>query len=149
MSSIAINQGSVSRPGEGQILPLIGRLKVISAQTGDAFEVIELAPGRAGGPPPHIHHDHDECFYIIEGLYQFVLGAEEVEAPAGSVVFVPRGTRHAFKHGEGARALVFVNPAGIEGFFRELGAGLMAGLPEAELRAELAGKYDSHPINMT
>ncbi len=130
-------------PGEGQLLPTKGRLKVSAAQSGGAIEVIELGPG---SPPPHIHHEHEECFYVIEGQYTFIVGTEELEAPAGSVVFIPRGTRHAFKRGENARALVFVVPAGLEGFFRELGEGIAMGRPEADLRSELAGKYDSEPV---
>ena len=134
----------LSKPGEGEILVTAGlKLKVGSAQTGGAFEVAELSG--TGSPPPHVHRNHDECFYIIEGLFTFTLGAEEVEARADSVVFVPHGTPHAFKHSEGARALAFVIPANLEGFFRELGEGLAAGRSEAELRAALAGKYDSWP----
>ncbi len=136
----------VSGPGEGEQLGIAGLLRVSTAQTGGAFEVIELTG--AMGPLPHIHHDREECFCIIEGIFTFVLGTEEVAAPAGSVVFVPRGTRHAFKPGQGARALVFSIPGGLlEGFFRELGAGLKAGRPEPELRAELAGKFDSWPAD--
>jgi hypothetical protein len=41
--------------------------------------------------------------------------------------------------------LLFIIPGGLEGFFRELGAGLEAGKPSAEIRAGLAGKYDSFP----
>ncbi len=144
MISDNVNNGFLSKPGEGEFLVKSGmRLKVGAAQTGGAFEVLELAG--SGNPPPHVHRGHEECFYIIEGLFTFTLGAEEVKAPAGSLVFVPRGTPHAFKHSEGARALVFVVPANLEGFFRELGDGLAAGRPETELRAALAGKYDSWP----
>ena len=144
MNSNVRSHAFVSAPGEGERLGTAGRLKVSTAQAGGAFEVIELdAPM---GPLPHIHHDHEECFYIIEGSFTFVLGTQEIGAPAGSVVFVPRGTRHAFRPGPGARALVFPIPGGLlEGFFRELLEGLQAGRPEAELRAELAGKYDSWP----
>jgi quercetin dioxygenase-like cupin family protein len=136
----------LSKPGEGEILVTAGlKLRIGSAQTGGAFEVVEL--GGTGSPPPHIHHDHDECFYVIEGLFTFSVNGEEVKAPADSVVFVPRGTPHAFIHSQGARALGFVIPANLEGFFRELGEGFAAGRPEAELRATLAGKYDSWPVN--
>jgi hypothetical protein len=41
--------------------------------------------------------------------------------------------------------MLFIIPGGLEGFFRELGAGLAAGRPSAQIRAELAGKYDSFP----
>ncbi len=144
MSSDTVNQAFRCAPREGQVLPMIGRLKVSSAQTGGALEVVEL--DTTTGPLPHIHRDREECFYIIEGVFTFTLGKEERAAPAGSVVFVPRGTRHAFRPGPGARALAISMPGGLlEGLFRELIAGSQAGRPEAELRAELAGKYDSWP----
>jgi mannose-6-phosphate isomerase-like protein (cupin superfamily) len=147
MNSKSENHGFVCAAGDGPILPMVGQVKVSSAQTNGVFEVTELAPRRKDGPPAHVHHEHDECFYIIEGAYKFVLGTEEMEAQAGSVVFVPRGTRHAFMQNEGGRALVFAIPGGfLEGFFRELGAGMAAGRPSAELRAELARKYDSDPL---
>ncbi len=134
----------VSAPGDGERLGVGGLLKVSTAQTSGAFEVIELDESK--GPLPHIHRDRDECFYVIEGRFTFVLGTQELAAPAGSVVFVPRGTRHAFRPSQGARALVFSIPGGLlEGFFRELSEGFRAGRPEAELRAALAGKYDTWP----
>jgi quercetin dioxygenase-like cupin family protein len=149
MSAVEVNRGLISKPGEGQPLPGVGRVRIPSAYTGGELEAIELGtPPGGGGPPPHIHHEHDECFYILEGTYTFVLGNQEIVASTGSVVFVPRGMRHGFKAAEGSRALVTVTPAGMEGFFRELGAGLMAGRPEAELRAELEAKYDSHPADI-
>jgi quercetin dioxygenase-like cupin family protein len=150
MSAVVVNRGLISKPGEGQPLPGVGRVRISSADTGSELEVIEFGtPPGGGGPSPHIHSEHDECFYIIEGTYTFVFGDQEVEAPAGSVVFVPREMRHGFRAGEGARLLGVVVPAGLGGFLRELGAGLMAGRPEAELRAELEARYDSHPANIT
>jgi hypothetical protein len=41
--------------------------------------------------------------------------------------------------------LIFAIPGGLAGFFEELGAGLAAGHADADLRAALAGKYDSYP----
>ncbi len=134
----------VAAPGQGERLGLAGWLKVSTAQTGGAFDVIEL--DTANGPMPHVHRDHEECFYIVEGLFTFQLGTEQIEAPAGSVVFVPRGTRHAFRPSQGARALVFTSPGGLlAGFFQELSEGLREGRSEAEVRSMLAGKYDSWP----
>ncbi len=144
MNSNIVNNVYISKPGEGQILVMTGlKIRISSAQTGGTFEVVEI--GGTGSPLPHVHRVADHCFYIIQGLFTFTLGSEEVEVPADTVVFVPHGTPHAFKHSEGARALCFVIPAQLEGFFRELGEGLAAGRPEAELRAALAGKYDSWP----
>lgn len=145
MASNMVQYPFLSKSGEGEILVRAGlRLKVGSDQTGGTLEVAEI--DGPGSPSPHVHREHDECFYIIEGMFTFTLGADVIEAPADSVVFVPRGTPHAFKHREGARALAFIIPANLEGFFRELGEGLAAGRSEAELRATLAGKYDSWPV---
>ncbi len=143
MSSDTANQAFRRAAGEGQPLSIFGLVKASSAETGGTLEVFELT-GRQG-PPPHIHRDHDECFYIVKGQLTFVLGDEQVDALEGSVVFIPRGTRHGFKPSEGARALVFVIPGGLEGFFRELGEGILAHRSEADLRDALAGKYDSEP----
>ncbi len=144
MNSNGRSRAFVSAPGEGKRLGKAGLLRVSTAQTGGAYEVVEL-DGETG-PLPHIHQDREECFYIIEGTFTFVLGSEEITAPAGSVTFVPRGTRHAFRRSAGARALVFASPGGLlEGFFRELAEGIQAGRSEPEMRAALAGKYDSWP----
>ncbi len=144
MNSNIVNNVFISKPGEGQIFVMTGlKIRIGSAQTGGTFEVVEI--GGTGSPLPHVHRVVDHCFYIIQGIFTFTLGAGEVEAPAGSVVFIPRGTPHAFKHSEGARALCFVIPAQLEGFFRELGEGFAAGRSEPELQAALAGKYDSWP----
>jgi mannose-6-phosphate isomerase-like protein (cupin superfamily) len=134
----------VVRAGEGEVLPLIGNLRLSDAQTRRGFEVIEYS-GPAT-PPPHVHRNHDEVFYILEGSFNFVLGHEPVEAPRGALVFVPRGTRHGFTVEPDSKALLFIIPGGLGGFFRELSAGLAADKPSGEIRASLAGKYDSFPV---
>ncbi len=134
----------VRRPGEGAAIPMIGTVKVSQPESDGAFEIIEYTGPAI--PPPHVHRDRDEAFYIIEGSFRFLLGAEELEAPAGSLVHVRRGTRHGFTATADARALLIVAPAGLEGFFRELGEGLAAGRSAPELRASLAGRYDAEPL---
>lgn len=133
----------VVRAGEGEQMPLIGRLILSDDQIGGGFEVIEYVGPAV--PPPHVHRDHDEIFYVVKGGLRFVLGHESVEAPEGALVYVPRLTRHGFTVESGSKALLFIIPGGLEGFFRDLSAGLAAGQPSAEVRAELAGKYDSIP----
>jgi len=136
-------QPVVVKAGGGEPLPFIGSLIASAAETAGAFEVIEYS-GPAT-PPPHVHRDHDEAFYIVEGTFRFVLGQETVDAPQGALVLVPRGTRHGFSVEPGSRAMLFTIPAGLAGFFRELSAGLSAGKSSGEIRAALAGKYDSFP----
>ena len=83
-----------------------------------AFENV-IPPGQ--GPPLHQHANEDELWYVLEGALRFKLNVEMHSAPAGSFVFVPRGTPHCFQNvGEGpARILVMFAPAGMERFFEQ------------------------------
>ena len=81
-----------------------------------------LAPG--GGPQPHIHHNEDESFYILEGSATFQADGRTIHAKPGDFIHIPRGTVHSLKN-EGtvpARALIIISPAGPTGmqqFFEE------------------------------
>jgi quercetin dioxygenase-like cupin family protein len=136
--------GFVVAPGEGRTLPSFGQVKISGQDTGGGFEVIEFR-GNAASPPPHIHREREECIHVLDGRFTFILDHDEIEAAPGSWVFIPRGTRHGFTASADARALILVTPAGLEGFFAELGQGLAAGTPTQELRASLKGRFDSIP----
>ena len=142
METELVNRAVCSAPGEGKDLGLL-KLRLSSAQTAGVIEVFEHSS--QGSPLPHIHRDHEELFYILEGSVVFTSGQEDFVASAGSLIFIPRGMRHAFKPNAGARMLFFVMPAGLEGFFKEMGEGFAARRPETDVRAALAGKYDSWP----
>src|SRR5262252_5208690 len=68
----------------------------------DAFVIAEWrdAGGPAGPPrliaPRHVHHRDDEAWYVLEGVLRVQVGASDIEAAAGSAVFVPRGTAHTY-----------------------------------------------------
>lgn len=106
--------------------------KVRGEQTDSALTALEnvIPPGQ--GPPLHTHANEDESWYVIDGELRFKLGGELHRAPAGSFVFVPRGTPHCFQNvaDAPARILVMFTPAGIEHFFDRF-AALSAPDPEA------------------
>jgi quercetin dioxygenase-like cupin family protein len=54
-------------------------------------------PGERG-PDPHVHHEHVDAFYIVEGELVFGLGpgVTPARAPAGTFVLVPPGVIHTF-----------------------------------------------------
>jgi quercetin dioxygenase-like cupin family protein len=115
-------------PGEGTTIegPAGGPLtfKVRGEQTNGSLTALEnvIAPG--DGPPLHIHADEDEAWYVLEGELRFRLDAEIASAPAGSFVFVPRGTPHCFRNigASPARILVLFTPSGMERFFDRFAA---------------------------
>ena len=45
-------------------------------------------------PRPHIHRDHEEAFYVLEGELTVRVGPRTITAPAGSFVVVSRGVVH-------------------------------------------------------
>jgi len=118
-----------------------------SDRTGGAFELFEEVRASPSGPPPHVHRDRDETFYVVEGRYVFTRGTDELEVGPGQVVFVPRGTRHHFRTLVAqSRTLIIIAPAGLEQFFREMGARIGAGATPLEAMTALSAMHDSHPV---
>lgn len=79
--------------------PLSGN---VIGSVNDAFVIAEWqdAGGPTGPPrliaPLHVHHRDDEAWYVLEGTLRVKVGDDEVEAGAGSAVFVPRGRPHTY-----------------------------------------------------
>ncbi len=104
-----------------------GRLfttKVTAERTGWAYSLFEVEVGVGGAEGPHVQHREDECFYVLQGEFQFLNGTVTLRAGAGSLLYIPKGTLHAHKNvGEGVgRLLVAQTPGGLyERFFEEVG----------------------------
>jgi mannose-6-phosphate isomerase-like protein (cupin superfamily) len=63
--------------------------------------------------PPHIHHQDDEAWYVLEGALQFQIGDERFEAGPGSAVLAAKGIPHAYgnaRRGERVRYLLVMTP---------------------------------------
>lgn len=92
--------------------------------TGGAYSLFEaLVPPKDPGPPPHLHRDEDEAFYVLEGEFSISLGGEEFRAKPGDFISLPRGIRHSFRSDSDVvgRMLVIVSPSGFEKFFDAVG----------------------------
>jgi quercetin dioxygenase-like cupin family protein len=88
-------------PGEGRSVenPLGGlfTFKVTSDESDGALTAIETFVVPQEGPPLHVH-DQDEVIYCLEGSMRVKLGDTVRGAPAGSFVFIPRGTPHTWQN---------------------------------------------------
>ena len=107
------------RPGEGNhlwVLNIHQTQKLTGDDTNGGLFIWEDRVPPEAGPPPHIHHAEDELFYVLEGRVAFFREDGVAEGEPGTLVFIPRGTVHAFKNiGETeARLLVMMTPAGFE-----------------------------------
>jgi quercetin dioxygenase-like cupin family protein len=58
------------------------------------------------GPDPHVHHQHVDAFYVLEGELEFGVGPDvaSVRAPTGTFVAVPPNVVHTFRNSSGATA---------------------------------------------
>lgn len=139
------NQAITIAPGAGTTTWLLGdtyTLKISGAQTGGAFSLLEAVVPPGGGPPPHIHYAEDETFIILEGEIMFSTDAGTIAAPAGTVVHVPKGTKHSYATVGTApvRMLFLYAPAGMEAMFDEIGTPAQPGVPAPPLSPEDVAK---------
>jgi quercetin dioxygenase-like cupin family protein len=68
----------------------------------------------------HVHDDEDDAFYILEGELTFVLGDEEMAAPAGTFVLIPPGVEHGFRN-DSDQVVRILNIHAPAGFDRRIG----------------------------
>ena len=104
--------------------PLAGH---VIGSINDAFVIAEWRdPGGPPGPPRliaprHLHRTDDQAWYVLEGALRVQVGKEEVEARAGSAVFVPRGTPHSYWNpGPGPVRYLLVMTANIYRLIQEI-----------------------------
>jgi uncharacterized cupin superfamily protein len=64
--------------------------------TGGAYALFEtLVPPKDPGPPPHIHRNEDEAFYIISGGILVLSGRPGVRRKTGRL-YIPTERNNAF-----------------------------------------------------
>ena len=107
-------------PGEGRDYAM-GRMRAVfkadEGETGAAYSISEwwLEP-HTDGPGAHSHADHDDVFYVIDGVMSFLVGDDWIDVPAGGFVRAAPGVRHDFANRTDRRAglLNLYIPGGFE-----------------------------------
>ena len=113
-------------------------IKASTESTGGALALVEFAHPPDFATPPHIHHDEDEAFYILEGTMKGFCGDQQWRATAGDFVWLPRGVPHGYAvdGDQSLRTLAICVPTGFESFVRD------AGEPARERKLPPAGELD-------
>jgi quercetin dioxygenase-like cupin family protein len=109
-------------PGAGERLVAHNRIATVKVGR-EELALIEFAlePG-FDGPDPHMHDDHVDSFYVLEGEVDFLVGDDWLRLPAGAFVAAPIGLTHAFANRDGQRARLLNIHAPSTGFHERLRA---------------------------
>ncbi|MBW4617287.1 MAG: cupin domain-containing protein [Desmonostoc vinosum HA7617-LM4] len=91
-----------------------------SAETGNRSFLLEVQTVPGAEPPPHLHYEQDEVFYILEGEIEVYCMGQVRIARAGEMVFLPRMQAHAFYFLSPLHFLALVQPGGIDGYFEAM-----------------------------
>ncbi len=120
-----------------------GRFLLRGEDTGGAFSFFEVTTSPGGGPPLHLHEDHDEALFVVEGRYEVRVENAVVTAEPGTLAFSPRGSAHRFVNvlDVPSRLLIVASPGGHERFFEDLSAMIAAGPPSPEKFQEVAARH--------
>ena len=93
------------RPPDGEVITDREHREVIILAARDDITITwyRLAPGERG-PEPHVHHEHTDAFYVLDGELGFVLGSdrERIRVTAGGLVAAPPNVLHTFVNESGA-----------------------------------------------
>lgn len=121
---------------QGRTIAVVGdvyRFLATGADTDGKYAQFEALVLPGGGPPPHIHRNEEEGFYIVEGEVTFYVGEERIVATPGMFASMPVGTPHAFRNESDrpAKMIITVAPAGVEEMFFQIGVELPEGSTEA------------------
>ena len=122
-------------------LQIVG--KIMSSETGGSYSVIQSTTPPNGGPPPHVHQNEDELFYVIKGTYEFSCGDKKQRAQKGSLIHLPKGIPHSFKNTGDTEGILLntISPGGFENFFEEIDQLPKDKPLDRKKVSEIAGKY--------
>src|SRR5271165_6514326 len=97
-------------------------VKVAAADTGGAYALMEDNLKREFALGLHLHRQHAETFYILEGYVDFHIDGDWMTAVPGSTVHIPPGVPHAvvLPNGQTGKMLMIFQPAGFDQFLAEL-----------------------------
>ena len=119
---MSLSDPILTAPGAGRTVESghgsSAELKIAGEQSGGDWAVVEWRVRAGDEPPMHTHTREDETLYLLEGAITAYVGGEKIEVEAGSYAALPKDVPHGLTvHGEKARLLITLEPAGAEYLF--------------------------------
>ncbi|BEP12771.1 cupin domain-containing protein [Acidothermaceae bacterium B102] len=138
----------VVRAAAGETISAVGVehvFKLTGNETAGRLGVAHFTvPTGVIGAGPHIHHHHDETFYVLGGVLTVATDDGEIAVLPGDLAYAPRGSVHGFRNaGDVAcEALCLYTPPGYEQYFRDVHDAVRNGSEVSpELISELRRRY--------
>jgi quercetin dioxygenase-like cupin family protein/heme-degrading monooxygenase HmoA len=128
--------------------PLTILVKEDGSHTRQTFAVAEFS-GKGFRIPVHIHTEHDETIYVLEGTLGVRLGTETFSAPAGTSFTIPLDVAHSVWNESDApvRFLNTIVPARYLDYFHELSLLTHDGkLAAPSAMKQVMGRYGLQPV---
>ncbi|MEV0051946.1 cupin domain-containing protein [Saccharopolyspora shandongensis] len=127
-----------ARPGRLRVPPAFA-VKARSGDTGGAFSLLEVVVAQE--IPRHVHHEADECIYVLDGALTVEFDGRIHTATRGQFVLLPHGVPHALRPGSTPppRVLQISSPGGWECFVEDL--------IEARAQVSSGGRLDPAALN--
>lgn len=119
-------------------------VKVAAADSGGAFALMEDNLKREFSLGLHLHRQHAETFYILEGRVDFFVDGDWMTAPPGTTIHIPPGVPHALTlpDGQTGKLLMIFQPAGFDQYLAELATMSAEDLADEKRTEALAQRYD-------
>jgi quercetin dioxygenase-like cupin family protein len=117
------------------------RILTDGEQTAGALGLVDMVHVPAGHMSPlHVHHAHDEGFYLLEGEVSLYMPGRCIQPRPGDYVLAPRGVPHTYRVGPApARWLITSTPAGFERFVADVAA---AAADDPQQLAAIAAEHE-------
>ncbi|MGI9421790.1 MAG: cupin domain-containing protein [Hyphomicrobiaceae bacterium] len=120
-------------------------VKVATGDTGGAYTLMEDNLKQTFALGLHVHREHAETFYILEGSVDFYVDGTWITAGPGATLHIPPGVPHACiitPGHDGGRMLMIFQPSGFDLFLAELAAMTEADFADEAKMAALNERHD-------
>lgn len=130
--------------------PMTFRVIEDGSHTSRTHAVIEFTVTGQFSPPPHIHHQHEEVIYVLEGEMSILNRGKSVRLGPGAAFITPIGLPHTFGNaGNGPlRFLLTISPASHLAYFETMAEVLQAakGPPDPQAIMAVMQRFGLEPI---
>lgn len=89
-------------------------------QSNGELALLDFVLPKGAEPPPHLHTQEDETFYVLEGVLKITVGNTTTWLDAGEAMFAPRNTPHHFEIiSDTARFINLITPGRLWHYFMD------------------------------